>query len=182
MENIKVIGDNMDKRKILISLVVFVVAAGVSVVSVSAVSAAKKTVNFKENQVVNIKLGNGDSLGVFWQGPYNANQYSPNTIEISIWAGNYYPKHYKITKSDIKYVKRVNGINKYMIKSYNLNNKYVSTTNRKFSSTVGTQVPSGWKPYKTTVYYTSIKSQGSLETWKFDSGTKKFPEVSFKYV
>ncbi len=130
-----------NKRKVLILFVIFTIAVGFTIASVSSVNAAKKTVNFKEGQIINKNLGNNVYLGALFSGKYSGkwkneyfNHFKKN--EIKIWI-SYYPKHYKMTKAKV-YFKKTNG-------------KIVSKTYK--GSYISKKVPYGWKPKKAVIYY-----------------------------
>jgi hypothetical protein len=125
----------MNKRKVLILLIIFTIIVGFAIASVSSVSAASKTVKFKTGDFKNYKLGKGDYVGAMYS--LKGSQYPSRSVVIQVWSSNYYPKYYKMTKAKV-YFKKSNG----------------ETVTRTYKGQyIMKKVPKGWKPIKAVVYY-----------------------------
>lgn len=136
----------MNKKRMLILLIVFVAVVGLSMSTVSA-KTYTKTVKFKDYDTVNKYLGKGDYLGVSYISGYSKMSKKTNYFEISTWSSDYFSNYYKITKAKIKFTKKVNGKTKTYTKTYNADKKW---------GVINKHPPKGWKPYSAIVTYKDI--------------------------
>lgn len=166
----------MNKRKILILLLVFTIAVGFTMTSVSSVSAAQKTAKFKDMGHVFKKIGNGDSICFFSAGKYMADwnfDFAIDIRSVSTGSSDYPNKKHALTKAKVKFAKkvkvkyRVNGKiktkwkNKYTNKTFKAKNTRGTYLGKKyFESEIINYAPNrvgnGWKPYSAVVYYKKI--------------------------
>lgn len=139
---------NMNKKRILILLILFTTVIGFTLSNVSAVEGAKL---YKTN-IIKIKdrnypsfdknLGTDDSLQVYYWSKMSKRE---GQLFISIF-GRYDIEDsgkYKLSKAKVKFVKKVSGKNKYILKWFK---------GGKYNSIVYNP-KNGYKPYKAVVYY-----------------------------
>lgn len=94
----------MNKRKILILLVLFVAISGLTVTSVDAAT-YKKTINFKDrNSEVTKYVGNGDYLSAYYWSKLPQSWGKKMQLSIHSWDGIEANSH-KITTAKVKFKK-----------------------------------------------------------------------------
>ena len=140
----------MEKKKIIILLILFVAVIGLTISTVNA-KTYTKTVQFKSSGTTNVDkhLGNGEYLSIFYTSKYSQQHATKNVFTICAYSNEYFPAtyYYKVTKAKITYTKKVNGKTKTYTTTYNADKKYGVITKHP---------PKGWKPYSTVVTYKDI--------------------------
>ncbi|MCL2156410.1 MAG: hypothetical protein FWH54_00110 [Methanobrevibacter sp.] len=136
----------MNKKKILILLILFVAVAGLTLTPVAS-KTYTKTIKFKSSGTVNKYIGKGDYIGVSYTPGYSGMSGKTNTFEIRSWSSDYFSNYYKLTKAKVTFTKKVKGKSKKYAKTYTAN---------KYGGVVSKHPPSGYKPYSVKVTYKTI--------------------------
>lgn len=134
----------MDKKRILVLLILFVAVAGLTVSTVSA-KTYTKTVKFKEHTTINKYLGKGDYLSVDYLSGYSQMSGKSNMMTIGTWSNDYFANYYKLTKAKITFIKKSNG--KKYTKTYLADKKW---------GVINTHPPKGLRPYSAIITYKDI--------------------------
>jgi len=157
----------MNKKRILILLFVLTIAVGFTMTSVSSVSAAKKTMKFKDNNFAHKNIGGGDRINLFSAGG-NGNFWGFDVdISIQNLKSPYNPKH-KLTKAKVKFVKKTKvqmmsertgkiktkWKTKYMTKTFKAKKNGMGSWS--ITNYAPNRVSKGWKPYSAVIYYKKI--------------------------
>ena len=136
----------MNKRRLIIFLVMLVAVVGFIA---TPVMAKTYSANIKFNTQKDI--GSSNHLCASYDPKYSKSFY------ISIVP--HYPYWNYVTKAEVKYVKKINGKNKYTTKTHKAKIEYFTSDWTKprqkivSSSILVHKIPKGWKPESAKVYY-----------------------------
>lgn len=145
----------MNKKKIVILILLFVAVAGFTL---APASAASKTINVKDSYKASVKnIGNGDQVVVGYMSKYSGQSGKSRNLEIGLFSKYEYGKglYYKMNKATVTYKNK----GKTFTKNYKPN-KYGG---------VNKIVPRGWTPKKVKVFYLKKSKPTLVKTVKVNN-------------
>lgn len=144
--------DKMNKKKIVILILLFLSVAGFTL---DTVSAASKTVNVKDSYKFSVKnIGKGDEILVGYMSKYDGQSGKSRNLHIGLSSKYEYGEglYYKINKATVTYKSK----GKTFTRTYN--GQYISKI-----------VPKGWTPKKVKVFYSKKSKPTMVKTAKINS-------------
>ncbi|MCL2156428.1 MAG: hypothetical protein FWH54_00200 [Methanobrevibacter sp.] len=136
----------MNKRKILLLFICFVLVVGIAIQSTNA-KTYTKSVKFKNspNFPVNKYIGKENYISTFYDSKFSIQHNKKRTMIVTIVNVHYFeaPTHYKLISAKIKFTKKVKGKTKTTSKTYKPNK----------NGSINRQSPKGWKPISAVVKY-----------------------------
>ena len=140
----------MEKKKIIILLILFVAVAGLTISSTNAATKTTGKIYFKDGKSVTKSLGNKQILNVYYTSKRSEGQglWSPNTMVINIYSSNHKPPKYELVKATVKFSKKVNGKTYYSTKTFKATKSELSDNKWIYYSP-----KNSYKPYSAVVTY-----------------------------
>ena len=136
----------MNKRKILLLLICFVIVVGIATQSINA-KTYSKSVKFKDspNYPVNKYIGKKNYISTFYDSKFSIQHNKKRTMIVTIFNINDFeaPSKYKLISAKIKFTKKIKGKTKTNSKTYKPNK----------NGFIDRQSPKGWKPISAVVKY-----------------------------
>jgi len=151
----------MNKKKIIILIILFVAIAGLALAPVSAATKTYKTgkLYFKQDKdkrysfTPTIKINKNTEIGGCYVYPKVDSQYEPNTVYVGTNKYMGEIADYRATKIIIKFKKKVNGKTFYSTKTF-----YYNKPKKEWLYGELTYKPkNNYQPYYCIVYYKKIK-------------------------
>lgn len=135
----------MDKKKIIVLLVLLIAVCGFTMASVSAAATQSKTFTVKDNTIVTKSLGKGDKVSVYYTSNFSPQYNLQRFLAVTCYGFDIDPNYHKITKVKV-YLKKKNK--KTVVRTYNTaaGGKIIKVSTKE-------------TPYKVVVYYKTYKNK-----------------------
>ena len=143
----------MEKKKILILLILFVAVVGLTMSSATAVTKTTGKIYFKDGKSVIKSLGNKQILHVYYTSKGSGGQglWIPNTMVINMYTSDYSLVKYKLVKATVKFSKKVKSKTYYSIKAFTATKSELSD-----NKWIHYYPKNSYKPYYAVVTYKTI--------------------------
>ena len=135
----------MDKKKIMVLLVLSIAVVGFTMASVSAAATQSKTFTVKDHVVETKSLGKGDKLSVYYNSGFSQQYNMKRFLVVTCYGFDIDPNYHKVSKVKV-YMKNKNK--KTVVRTYN------TEAGGKFI-----RISSNETPYKAVVYYKTYQKR-----------------------